>query len=176
MKRFEPGQTHLLPQAIERMIGLEGAPLSDDEVRAQLLEKGRNGEATEFDSILRLAVDSTNEQALTFMTGMKSERLSEWTKSGWLNRKGAAAQPTFSTSSISRHEWSGKYDPFRLIVEHAALSSTKLRGEIVGGRASYVDFDQSGRVACTSGINRKGDHGEFGARGPTLSRTGARRA
>lgn len=39
-----------------------------------------------------------------------------------------------------RHEWTGKYDPFRLLVEHSALAKTKLRGEIVGGRASYVDF------------------------------------
>ncbi|MGN8546458.1 hypothetical protein ACQPTN_17000 [Bradyrhizobium sp. 13971] len=118
IEALEPGQAHLLPQAIERTIGLEGAALSDDEVRTQLLDKGRHAEATEFDSILRLAADSTNEQALTFIAGIKSERLSGWTKSGWLSRKGAL--PSYILDKLHlRHEWSGKYDPFRLIVEHA---------------------------------------------------------
>lgn len=140
IEALEPGRDHLLPQSIERMIGLEGMPLSDDEVRAQLLKKGRHAEATEFDSILRLAAESANEQALAFIAGIKSERMSGWTKSGWLDRKGAL--PAYILDKLyHRHEWSGKYDPFRLIVEHDALSNTKLKGDIVSGRASYVDFD-----------------------------------
>ncbi|MCK1723237.1 hypothetical protein IVA81_37155 [Bradyrhizobium sp. 141] len=154
IEALEPGQTHLLPQAIERMIGLEGAALSDDEIRTQLLEKGRHAEVTEFDSILRLAADSTNEQALTFITGIKAERLSGWTKSGWLNRKGAL--PSYILDKLHhRHEWSGKYDPFRLIVEHAALSNTKLKGDIVSGRASYVDFDNPDEWLVPPSSNEK---------------------
>lgn len=154
IEALEPGQTHLLPQAIERMIGLEGSALSDDEVRTQLLERGRHAEVTEFDSILRLAADSTNEQALTFITGIKAERLSGWTKSGWLNRKGAL--PRYILDKLHhRHEWSGKYDPFRLIVEHAALSNTKLKGDIVSGRASYVDFDNPDEWLVPPSSNEK---------------------
>ncbi|MEY9136477.1 hypothetical protein ACVMII_005372 [Bradyrhizobium diazoefficiens] len=154
IEALEPGQTHLLPQAIERMIGLEGAALSDDEIRTQLWEKGRHAEVTEFDSILRLAADSTNEQALTFITGIKAERLSGWTKSGWLNRKGAL--PSYTLDKLHhRHEWSGKYDPFRLIVEHAALSNTKLKGDIVSGRASYVDFDNPDEWLVPPSSNEK---------------------
>jgi hypothetical protein len=142
IEALEPGQAHLLPQAIERMIGLEGAPLSDDEIRAQLAEKGRSAGATEFEGILsglKLATDNNNAPVVDLMNNMKSERLSSWLKSGWLTRKGAL--PSFVLDKLNhRHEWSGKYDPFRLIVEQAALSKIKLQGDIVAGRASYVDF------------------------------------
>jgi hypothetical protein len=154
IEALEPGQAYLLPQAIERMIGLEGATLTDDEVKAQLLEKGRHAEAAEFDSILRLAADSTNEQALTFIAGIKAERLSGWTKSGWLNRKGAL--PNYILDKLQhRHEWSGKYDPFRLIVEHAALSNTKLKGDLISGRASYVDFNNPDEWLVPPATNEK---------------------
>lgn len=142
IEALEPGQAHLLAQTIERMIGLEGPPLSDDEVRTQLADKGRAAEGAEFEEILsglKLATDNNNAPVVTFMNRMKSERLSNWLKSGWLARKGAL--PSFILDKLShRHEWSGKYDPFRLIVEHAALTKTKLQGDIVAGRASYVDF------------------------------------
>jgi len=70
---------------------------------------------------------------------MKAERLANWQKAGWLTR--SSALPGLILDKLNRrHEWSGKYDPFRLVVEHAALSNTKLKGDIVGGRASYVDF------------------------------------
>jgi hypothetical protein len=142
IEALEPGQDHLLSIAIERMIGLEGAPLSDAEVTTQLENKGRTVEGKEFDQILsglKLAEDTNNTSVADFMNNMKSERLSNWLKSGWLSRP--AALPGFIQDKLNvRHEWSGKYDPFRLIVEHAALSKTKLQGDIVGGRASYVDF------------------------------------
>jgi hypothetical protein len=144
IEALEPGQAHLFPQAIERMIGLEGASLSDDEVKAQLAGKGRTAEAADFDGILsglKLANDNNNIAVAGLMNNMKSERLSSWLKSGWLNRKGAL--PNYILDKLNhRHEWSGKYDPFRLVVEHAALSKTKLQGDIVSGRASYVDFDK----------------------------------
>lgn len=140
IEALEPGRAHLLPQTIERMIGLEGPALSDDDVREQLLDKGRQAEANDFDSILRLATDSTNEQALAFVASIKAQKLADWTQSGWLSRRGAL--PAYILDKLAhRHEWSGKYDPFRLVVEHAALESTKLKGDIVSGRASYVDFE-----------------------------------
>ncbi len=144
IEALEPGQAHLLPQAIERMIGLEGAPLSDDDIKAQLAEKQRTSEAADFDGILsglKLATDNNNAAVVALMNNMKSEKISSWSKSGWLNRKGAL--PSNILDKLNhRHEWSGKYDPFRLVVEHAALSRTKLQGDIVSGRASYVDFDK----------------------------------
>jgi hypothetical protein len=142
IEALEPGQAHLLTATIERMIGLEGAPLSDEDVRTQLASKGRVAEAGEFEEIisgLTLATDSKNAPVLRLMTNMRSERLTNWLKSGWLTR--ASALPVFILDKLDhRHEWSGKYDPFRLVVEHSALSKTKLQGDIVGGRASYVDF------------------------------------
>jgi hypothetical protein len=73
------------------------------------------------------------------MTKMRTERLSNWLRAGWLNRA-QALPPTILDKLQNRHEWTGKFDPFRLLIEHSALSRTKLRGEIVGGRASYVEF------------------------------------
>lgn len=139
---LEPGRTHLLPATIERMIGLEGAPLSDDQVKAQLADKNRADEAAEFEQILNLlkmADDTNNPASADYMAKMKAERLANWQKAGWLTR--SSALPGLILDKLNRrHEWSGKYDPFRLVVEHAALSNTKLKGGIVGGRASYVDF------------------------------------
>ena len=70
---------------------------------------------------------------------MKAEKLASWLQAGWLARAGAL--PPYILDKLQRrHEWAGKFDPFRLVIEHSALAKTKLRGEIVGGRASYVDF------------------------------------
>jgi hypothetical protein len=142
IEALEPGQTHLLAGVIERTVGLEGPPLSDDEVRAQLVAKDRPNEGREFDEILqglKLAADNSNTQVGDFMARMKAERLANWQSAGWLKRNGALPAPILE-KLLQRHEWTGKYDPFRLLVEHSALTKTKLRGEIVGGRASYVDF------------------------------------
>jgi len=38
--------------------------------------------------------------------------------------------------------WSSRYDPFRLIIEHEALSQTKLGGITEGSRRSFVPFDE----------------------------------
>lgn len=142
IEALEPGQTHLLASVIERIVGLEGPPLSDAEVTAQLLSRDRPIEAREFDEILQglqLAMDNQNAVVANLMTNMKAERLSNWQKAGWLKRN--SALPAHILAKLQeRHEWTGKYDPFRLLIEHEALSRTKLRGAIVGGRASYVDF------------------------------------
>lgn len=142
IEALEPGQSHLFADVVERIVGLEGSPLSDAVVIAQLQSKDRPAEAKEFDEILqglKLAIDNQNTAVADFMTKMKAERLGNWQKAGWLKRN--SALPAYILGKLQqRHEWTGKYDPFRLLVEHAALSRTKLRGEIVGGRASYVDF------------------------------------
>jgi hypothetical protein len=142
IEALEPGQAFLLPGAIEKVIGLEGPPLSDDEVKSQLSQKGRTDEATEFDQILSgisLAQTSNNKPVESLLGKMKVEKLASWIQAGWLTR--AAALPAYILGKLqSRHEWAGKFDPFRLVIEHSALAKTKLRGEIVGGRASYVDF------------------------------------
>lgn len=142
IEALEPGQDHLLAGVIERIVGLEGPPLSDTAVTAQLQSKDRPIEAREFDEILQglqLAIDNQNTIVANLMTKLKAERLSNWQKAGWLKRN--SALPAHILAKLQeRHEWTGKYDPFRLLVEHEALSRTKLRGEIVGGRASYVDF------------------------------------
>jgi hypothetical protein len=142
IEALEPGQAHLLSGVIERIVGLEGPPLSDAEVMTQLNSKERQVEAREFDEILqglKLAADTQNKAVADFMARMKSERLANWQKANWLTR--GSALPAYILAKLQqRHEWSGKYDPFRLLVEHTALAKTKLRGEIVGGRATYVDF------------------------------------
>jgi hypothetical protein len=38
-------------------------------------------------------------------------------------------------------QWSNRYDPFQLLIEHEALASTKLSGRSPGPRASFVRFD-----------------------------------
>jgi hypothetical protein len=142
IEALEPGQARLLAGVIERLVGLEGPPLSDAEVTAQLLSKDRTAEAKEFDEILqglKLATDSKNQAVADLMVKMRNERLSNWQQAGWLQRN-AALPLDIILKLQQRHEWTGKYDPFRLLVEHSALAKTKLRGEIVAGRASYVDF------------------------------------
>ena len=92
-----------------------------------------------FSADFRLAQTSNNKPVETLLTKMKAEKLANWQQAGWLTR--AAALPPYILLSLQqRHEWAGKFDPFRLLIEHSALAKTKLRGEIVGGRASYVDF------------------------------------
>jgi hypothetical protein len=142
IEALEPGQAYLLGGVIERLVGLEGPPLTDDDVMAQLLSKGRAAEAKEFGEILQAMKDAADTQksaVVDLMARMKAERLANWHKAGWLQRN--AALPAHIMLKLQqRHEWSGRYDPFRLLVEHSALSRTTLRGEVIGGRASYVDF------------------------------------
>ncbi len=142
IEALEPGQAYLLAGVVERLVGLEGPALSDAEVSNQLLAKDRPGEAKEFGEVLhgiKLAEDTNNATVAEFMKKVKAERLASWQQAGWLQRN-AALPADILLKLQQRHEWAGKYDPFRLLVEHAALARTKLRGEIVGGRATYVDF------------------------------------
>jgi hypothetical protein len=142
IEALEPGRAFLLSGAIEKVIGLEGPPLSDEDVKTQLTQKGRTEEAAEFDQILSglsLAQTSKNKPVESLLAKMKAEKLASWVQAGWLARAGAL--PTYILDKLQRrHEWAGKFDPFRLVIEHSSLAKTKLRGEIVGGRASYVDF------------------------------------
>jgi hypothetical protein len=142
IEALEPGQAYLLAGVVERLVGLEGPPLSDADVSDQLLAKDRAEEATEFGEVLqgiKLAEDTNNAAVADLMKKVKAERLASWQQAGWLQRN-AALPADILPRLQQRHEWAGKYDPFRLLVEHAALTRTKLRGEIVGGRATYVDF------------------------------------
>ena len=43
--------------------------------------------------------------------------------------------------AIRSDSWSSRYDPFRLLVEHEALTQTKLTGVVEGTRRSFVPFD-----------------------------------
>jgi hypothetical protein len=142
IEALEPGQSFLLPATIEEVIGLEGPPLTDAEIKLQLSAKGRTTEEADFKQIqegISLAETHNNANVLSMMTKMKAEKLASWIQAGWLSR--AAALPSNILDKLrNRHEWAGKFDPFRLVIEHAAFLKTKLRGEIVSGRASYVDF------------------------------------
>jgi hypothetical protein len=142
IEALEPGQAFLLPGAIEEIIGLEGPPLTDAEVKAQLAQNRRPEEEAEFEQILSgltLAQNNNNAAVTSLMQKMKAEKLASWQQAGWLTR--ATALPPYILDKLQhRHDWAGKFDPFRLVIEHSALAKTKLRGEILGGRASYVDF------------------------------------
>jgi len=139
IEALEPGQKYRLPNVIENIIGLQGAPLSDADIKTQLKANGRLEELKQFDEFLLNLELSTAEQVSAFIGKMKAEKIANWTTAGWLMRS-AALPPLILDKLQRRHEWSGKYDPFRLVVEHAALAKTKLRGEKDRGRASYVDF------------------------------------
>jgi hypothetical protein len=53
----------------------------------------------------------------------------------------AALPYDLSEAARTRSEvWASRYDPFRLAVEHRALTDTKLSGRQESGRASYVPF------------------------------------
>lgn len=142
IEALEPGRAPLLADVVERLVGLEGPPLSDADVGSQLGAKGRTAEAQDFGNILqaiKMAEDNNNGPVADLMSKMKAERLASWQQAGWLQGNGILPENILSKLK-QRHEWAGKYDPFRLLVEHTALVKTKLRGEIVGGRSSYVDF------------------------------------
>jgi hypothetical protein len=157
IEALEPGQAHLLPAVIESLIGLEGPPLEEADIKAQLTAKERHSERNEFEQMISgmdMARASGNEPVTSWLSKMKADKLAEWTRAGWLAQSGALPPP-IREKLQRRHEWSGKFDPFRLVVEHAALSRTKLRGEIVGGRASYVDFISPDEWLVTPGSKQR---------------------
>ena len=82
---------------------------------------------------------SNNTAVEAWMEDTKSQKIAEWTRAGWLVQRTTLPR-LIVDKLIRRDEWSAKHDPFRLIIEHDALAKTKLRGELVGGRASFVDF------------------------------------
>lgn len=142
IEALEPGQAHLLSSVVEQIIGLPGAPLSDADIDAQLGSHHRTAERAELASILSgiaMARTTGNPAVEEWMTRTKAQKIAEWTRAGWLVQ--SMTLPRVILDKLQRRdEWSAKYDPFRLIIEHDALAKTKLRGELVGGRASFVDF------------------------------------
>jgi len=157
IEALEPGQAFLLPGAIEKIIGLEGPSLTDAEVKAQLAQNRRPEQEAEFEQILTglaLAQNNNNAPVTSLMQKMKAERLASWQQAGWLTR--ATALPPYIQDKLQhRHDWAEKFDPFRLVIEHSALAKTKLRGEILGGRASYVDFTAPDEVSSPTHRNKR---------------------
>ena len=92
IEALEPGQAYLLPGVVERLVGLEGPPLSDADVNYQLTSKERAAEAKEFGEIhqaIKSAEDSNNTLVVDLMNKMKAERLANWQQAGWLQRDAA---------------------------------------------------------------------------------------
>jgi hypothetical protein len=142
IEALEPGQAHLLPHIVEQIVGLPGAPLSDADIDKQLDNHHRSSERAEFANIqsgIAMARASNNTAVEEWMAGTKAQKIAEWTRAGWIVQ--STTLPRIILDKLQRRdEWSPRYDPFRLMIEHAALAKTKLRGELISGRASFVDF------------------------------------
>jgi hypothetical protein len=103
IEALEPGQAYLLAGVVERLVGLEGPPLSDADVRDQLSAKDRAGEAKEFEEVLqgiKLAEDTNNAAVADFMKKVKAERLEAGNRPGGFSET-RRCQPIFFSSCSS---------------------------------------------------------------------------
>jgi hypothetical protein len=134
-----------LREFIARRCGYVGAPPSPADAAAELEAKGVGGEAAEIAKQIRqllvLSQSSPGNEAV--FAEMLAREVSRAVERRLLAVKSdLPVVLTVATDPQQRQtQWAPRYDPFRLAVEHKALSETKLSGQRTeGSRAAFVPF------------------------------------
>lgn len=134
-----------LADFIAKKYGYGGLVPSNDEIRDILLRAGQDKEWGTFELFESMALDAEARGDTSAATRMREEQ------QNLINRWRTAEPPllpvkgelpgSISRLLASRAEFSSRYDPFVLAVEHEALKLSKLSRSTESGRAAFVRFN-----------------------------------
>ena len=142
---LEPQNSTALGYLIGTKYGFKSVGQSDDEMRDALLASGNKAEWESYETLLKLRVMVAQANDLAVVASVDAEltKLKDrWAKSDPPLIEQKVELPTRMASDIlMRTEYSSRFDPYVLAVEHEALKRGKLSVAATDGRAPFVRFE-----------------------------------
>ncbi|SEG10688.1 hypothetical protein [Billgrantia desiderata] len=142
---LEPQQHAELAAFIGAKFRFCGAALTPNEMKEALLAAGKADEWQSYESIQRMrrsAESSGDIDGFKLMDDELRKLVNRWTTSDPpLVRPMVDLPPAVMAQLSVRREYTSRFDPFVLTVEHEALSRGKLSAATEGGRAPFVRFN-----------------------------------
>lgn len=142
---LEPQRHSELAAFVATKFRFGGAELTPDEMKDALLAAGKGVEWESYErfSMILDSVRGTKDTAVQQVMEAELQKLvTRWTTSEPpLVRPRVDLPPTVMAQLVIRNEYTSRFDPFVLTVEHEALNRGKLSAAPDGGRAPFVRFN-----------------------------------
>lgn len=142
MAILEPQRQSELAAFIGKQFRFGGEELTPDEMKAALLAAGQASEWESYESLSRMRDLSRGigDKAMQEMAEKELKKLVDrWTASNPPLVRPSVDLPQEITAQLAmRNEYTSRFDPFVLAVEHEALNRGKLSAPPDGGRAKFV--------------------------------------
>lgn len=156
---LEPQREAELAAFIGTLFRFGGAQLKPDEMRSALLEAGKTGEWESYETFSRMresALSSGDSHIQTMMDNELKKLVIRWTTGAVpLLPLRAELPPAINVQLARRSDYTSRFDPFVLAVEHEALHRGKLSTPPDGGRAKFVRFNHLDNDLAPKGANAK---------------------
>jgi hypothetical protein len=156
---LEPQREAELAAFIGTLFRFGGVQLKPDEMRSALLEAGKASEWESYETFSRMresAHSSGDAHVQTMMDNELKKLVIRWTTSAPpLLPLRAELPPAINVQLARRSDYTSRFDPFVLAVEHEALHRGKLSAPPDGGRAKFVRFNHLDNDLAPKGANAK---------------------
>ncbi|TDY24584.1 hypothetical protein B0G81_5023 [Paraburkholderia sp. BL6665CI2N2] len=142
---LEPQRQEELAMFIGTQFRFGGGELTPDEMKQSLLAVGKTSEWESYENVSKmreLAQGMNDAKVLAMMDGELGKLVTRWTTSDPPLVRPHVELPTAVTAQLAiRSEYTSRFDPFVLAVEHEALDRGKLSSSSASGRAPFVRFN-----------------------------------
>ena len=142
---LEPQHLAELTDFVAKQFRFEGGSLTSDEMKDALLAAGQKAEwesYENFQGLRRLADQSGQADSVEIFDRELKKLVDRWTtQDPPLVRPKSELPGAVQAQLVVRDEYTSRFDPFVLAVEHEALNRGKLAAPIEGGRARFVRFN-----------------------------------
>lgn len=155
---LEPQNDDQLAAFIGSLFRFGGAELTPAEMKAILLAAGKTGEWETYESLclMRESAVSGDGSLKAVVDSELKKLVTRWTTSSPPLIPPRVDLPLAITQQLaSRGEYTSRFDPFVLAVEHEALNRGKLSAPPDGGRAKFVRFNHLDDDLAPKGANAK---------------------
>lgn len=145
MAMLDPQRQSELAVFIGKQFRFGGGELTPDEMKAALLAAGKGGEWESYErfaGIKKSSVESGDVVVEKLMDDEIKKLVCRWTTSNPpLVRPPVELPSAINAQLAARSEYTSRFDPFVLAVEHEALNRGKLSAAPDGGRSKFVRFN-----------------------------------
>ncbi|ELE2134426.1 hypothetical protein ACMFRU_002538 [Vibrio cholerae] len=145
MEMLEPQRQSELASFISKQFRFGGDELTPEDMKASLLAAGQDNEWESYENVLRmreLAHGMGDADGCSRMDKELKKLVDRWTTSNPpLVQPRGDIPPAINVQLAIRNEYTSRFDPFVLAVEHEALNRGKLSAVSDGGRSKFVRFN-----------------------------------
>ncbi|HHQ6629739.1 TPA: hypothetical protein ACSTL1_001159 [Serratia fonticola] len=154
---LEPQREAELTAFISTQFRFGGAKLSPEEMKSALLAAGKGDEWTSYENWMQIReLERDNSSFLKMADDEINKLITRWTTSTPPLVQLSVELPSAVKERLTqRNEYTSRFDPFILAVEHEALNRGKLSAPRDAGRARFVRFNHLDKDLAPKDINAK---------------------